>query len=297
LTLINHTSHCADLVLSFGVKAVITATASSPLGNFLIRWVATTSPLMEIIGSTMTPDFVERLIPVFSSRSHDHFTLVNPSAVMVGGRRVVCPLGCNGLLDDKKRGNGHAFHISLKCLGCQYRATYVFPRDAAIMEGDSQTIIAVPNQAYLRTPFPVPLKPLEWTKMTPSPHATSRSNTPASLPIRKAPALTDKSPSPYLIKNPLAHSSKRLRVPSPSSSGSRSSSMMASPAPTPPPPPSPLVAQEDVRPDPLEEVVEMLAPVELGPMIPRNLPRQEQSVKRMRRDSGSQVIKKKKSRN
>jgi hypothetical protein len=245
----------------------------------------------------MTPDFVERLIPVFSSRSHDHFTLVNPSPVMVGGRRAVCPHKCSGLLDDKKRGSGSSFHVSLKCLGCRYKATYSFPRDAAIMEGDSQTIFAVPNQAYLRTPFPVPVKPLDWSKMTPSSHGSSTSQALAPPPTRKTPALTDKSPSPYLTTNPLAHSSKRLGAPTPSSSSSRSSSVMTSPAPTPVSPPSPMVAREDEQPDPVEEVMEMLAPVELGPMVPRNLPRHAQGVKRVRQDTGSQVIKKKKSRN
>jgi hypothetical protein len=227
----------------------------------------------------------------------------------------VCPYKCHGLLNDRKRGAGNSFQIVLHCLGCQHKANYTFPRDATIMEGDTETIFLVPNQAYLRTPFPVPMKPLVWVKMSPPTSGASKPTTPA-------PSLTNKPLSPYLTTNPLALTKKRLRASSPSSSGSWSSSRMASPAPTPTSPfsptvgqedvepslrtaspapipvspPSPMVAQEDLQPDPVEEVTGMLGPVGLGPMIPRNLSQKDKGVKRMRKTSDSQVIKKKKSR-
>ncbi|KAF9643395.1 hypothetical protein BDM02DRAFT_3132461 [Thelephora ganbajun] len=60
--------HCAEVVLSFGVGAIVPAIVSRLLPEFIIKWVAIPLPLMDIITHTMIPKYVER--PLFKSAFH-----------------------------------------------------------------------------------------------------------------------------------------------------------------------------------------------------------------------------------
>ena len=90
-------SYYCNILLSFACRAVIPARVCGPLGELISKWVATSLPLMDIIGQTLTRPYVEDNQPVFSSQEFTgfHFTLVGSGRALVGGLQAVCPNGCN----------------------------------------------------------------------------------------------------------------------------------------------------------------------------------------------------------
>jgi len=166
-----------------------------PLGEFIAKWVATTLPLLSIIGQTMTLTYVERQGPVFSSRSFEDFTLVKSSALMVGGKALNCGHPCSAtyLSKSKKLGNGRR-RWYVTCPGCKWATSYGTPEDALISKEDASVIMKVPGADYLRTPFPVPIKVLQWfpPKTAPSTSTSSRTsaNTSATSSAHPSPPAT-----------------------------------------------------------------------------------------------------------
>lgn len=180
------------MVLSFSAKAVLPAMVCGPLGEFIAKWVATTLPLLSIVGQTMTPTYVERQGPVFSSRTFEDFTLVKSSAKMVGGKALNCGNPCSGDYSSrsKKLGSGrHRWFIT--CPGCKWTTDYKTPDDAIISKEDADLIMKVPGADYMRTPFPVPIKVLQW-----KPPKTARSTSASSRTSANISATSSANPSP-----------------------------------------------------------------------------------------------------
>lgn len=120
---------------------------------------------MTLIDNTMTPTFVDEVLPVFSSRSFDefHFTIVRPSATMVGGKRIVCQTCRNGEFTtsiDAKSGGQVRWRVD--CVGCSKRAIYRMPTAEEISEADKNTIMRFTANAYFRTRYPVPVSPIQF---------------------------------------------------------------------------------------------------------------------------------------
>ena len=265
-------SHCADLILSFSIKAVLPGLVGGPLGDFLVKWVATTSPLMEVIGSTMTKQYVDRANPVFSSRHFGHFTLVSPSPTKIGGKMVVCPNECSGMLRTSSKSTKSSQRWTLTCNQCRFRAKYSLPGDDVIEEVDQGNIMPIPGQKYLRTKYPIPMKVLKWAPVEPQTSSSTTSFATGDLPRAGDPWGLRPSPSMSTSTSP-----------SPSPSPSARVSPPITPSPTileveelsPLPGPSPL--------GPVDQMAALLSPVDLGPMIPRSRP-QGQASKRVRND-------------
>ena len=251
--------HCAELLVSFASRALLPAVAAASLPPFVNKWVATKSSVMEIIEATMTPTYINQARPVFSSRHMGHFTLVNPSPTMVGGKIVTCGgRDCCGELDSTCRGDGGTTRWTLKCLSCNRKTSYKAPRDTMIDKEDEGQIMTFEDHAYFRTPFPIPIKIMDWVFISSTP------STPSSF---------DQLRVPY-----------RHRTPSISASTSTSDSIQSSPSLAPS-----LLGVTGTSPDPPSQpaadvISDQLGPVDLGPMIPRK-PRQ-QVYKRSRKSSG-----------
>ena len=135
----------------------------------------------------------------------------------------------------------------------------------------------VPGQEYMRTTFPVPVKELHWEGAKPSSSSAS-----TTLPI-----LPTSTATPLAVGDPVKVSQPRQPRPQPSppisTPMSASSSTGTSPAIT----PSPTIGQSEIddgplpgpSDNPINSITELLAPVDLGPVIPR-VP----SFKRERKD-------------
>ncbi|KAF9784725.1 hypothetical protein BJ322DRAFT_1021413 [Thelephora terrestris] len=93
--------HTAELVLSFATSTVIPALVSSLSSLLILKWATTTLPLMDLIGHAVSPMMIEMLEPVFSGREFGHFHLAKISAIVLGGRLVVCTGNCNAGLISK----------------------------------------------------------------------------------------------------------------------------------------------------------------------------------------------------
>ncbi|KAF9643093.1 hypothetical protein BDM02DRAFT_3132661 [Thelephora ganbajun] len=130
--------HCAEVVLSFGVKAVIPALICGPLPELVLQWAATTTPLVEIIGWVFSPAYVDLWMPVFSGLDFGHFTLLNRSNFVVRGQYIRCSgEGCpTSSLESTSKAMGHG-----------------------------QKKWKIPGAEYYRTPYLVQTKRLEWFKI------------------------------------------------------------------------------------------------------------------------------------
>ncbi|KAF9642174.1 hypothetical protein BDM02DRAFT_3193751 [Thelephora ganbajun] len=165
-TLLAH--HCAEVVLSFGVKAVIPALICSPLPELILRWAATTTPLVEIIGRVFPPQYVDAWAPVFSGPDFGHFTLLNHSSFVAGGRHIRCSReSCPpSSLESTSKVIGHGQRKwKVTCTSCDRQARYKSLDDTEIQERDRESIFKVPGTEYYRTPYPVQTKVLEWSKV------------------------------------------------------------------------------------------------------------------------------------
>ena len=142
---------------------MIPAKVCSPLGEFVAKWVATTMPLLSIIGQVMTQAYIETAVPVFSSRSFKHFTLVKNGPLMVGGKKVACIGECQGGYSTKVESRSRTIvKWRVMCQVCKFYATYTLPDDSKVLEYDKEDIMPVANTTYIRTIFPIPIKRLEW---------------------------------------------------------------------------------------------------------------------------------------
>lgn len=154
-----------------------------PLGEFIAKWAATTLPLLSVIGQTMTTTYVERQGPVFSSRTFEDFTLVKSSAQMVGGKALNCGNRCAGNYSSRSKKLGkERRRWFITCSGCKWTTSYKTPDDALISKEDEDLIMKVPGADYMRTPFPIPIKVLQWMppKTVPSTSASSHTSANAS---------------------------------------------------------------------------------------------------------------------
>ena len=193
-------SYCSNLLLSFARRAVVPAKVCGPLGELISKWVATTLPLMDIIGQTLTRSLVE-----FSSREFTgfHFTLVGSSRALVGGLQVVCSNGCgeqiasgsNAAQVDGKPARKYRF----SCTKCGFIAKAKI-RDGEVPECYRDVIIKVPGVEYTWTQFPIPVRPLEWRARGPS------ANSPAGVfnSAEEPPVIImeEVSPAPLIVPPP-----------------------------------------------------------------------------------------------
>ena len=168
-----HPSYYCNVLLSFACRAVIPARVCGPLGELISKWVATSLPLMEIIGQTLTRPYVEDNRPVFSSREFPgfHFTLVGSGRALVGGLQAVCPNGCNEEIassSNSARVDGKsARKYRFTCTKCGFIAKTKIC-NGEVPDYYRAMVMKVPGAEYTRTRFPVPVRPLEWRKKGPS---------------------------------------------------------------------------------------------------------------------------------
>lgn len=212
--------HTAELIISFAISAVVPVSLSGVIGQLLLKWIASTMPVMEIIGQTITPDFVESNHPVFSSRDWGHFTLANHSAVLIGGRQVTCVNGCNDKLRaSRKKVSNRSAKWTVTCPGCKFQATYREPEDRQIEDRDKGKVLHVPHQSkYMRTPYPIERKTLQWKRTTqgsnPNPSLPPVDRTSGTRPLamlQPPPATVSRVRS----EGSLSSTTKRSRAPSP----------------------------------------------------------------------------------
>jgi hypothetical protein len=152
------------MVVSFNKKAVLPAVVMAALGKFVVRWAATTQPLVAIIGATMTSDYIQQARPVFSGPRIGHFTLVADSRTVMGGMRAVCTYQCGGMVGsiETRRHGGMEIHRTFNCIVCKSYASCVLPRDYKVLHQGRRDIEAIPDQRYWKTAYPLPVMPLKW---------------------------------------------------------------------------------------------------------------------------------------
>ena len=155
--------HCGELVISFGVNAVIPARISGPLGEFVHQWVGTMAPLTDIIHRTMTPAYVSNNAPVFSSREFDHFTVVVSDPLTVAGHLVRCINGCNTTLGVSSKALGYTRRrYKIQCPGCRFLAVYFSPDvEQQVSKEERSKVKKIGSLGYW-APYPVQTLPLEW---------------------------------------------------------------------------------------------------------------------------------------
>lgn len=189
----------ADVVVSFGIRAVLPPEVSTTLANFVGKWVISTLPLMNVISQAMDTFHIDQCSPVFSSRKFDgyHFTLVNPSTLCVGGEQILCQNRCSCSLSASSKRTGKAGRKKWRiiCSKCSFQTSYFWPEDASVKGREKDGIFMVPGVSYLRTRFPIPVKALEWRKKK-SPVKALEGRKKKSPDIRPPPASPSPSPSP-----------------------------------------------------------------------------------------------------
>lgn len=150
--------------MSFATPAVVPVMALGPLPDLITKWIGNTSGLMQIISETLTPNYIQTVIPVFSGKGFGHFTLVNPSALIVGGRQVCCDRCKTENLVPEQENTGPTSRWIIVCNACDRQTSHEFQweEDLIIDERDKDAITQVPGVKFLRTPYPVPLSRLVW---------------------------------------------------------------------------------------------------------------------------------------
>lgn len=172
--------HCGELVVSFGIKAVIPAKICGPLGEFVHLWVGTTQPLLDTIHQTMTSAYVTCNVPVFSSHEYGHFTVVASDTTTVAGRVIRCVNRCPITLSGSSTtlGNGR-LKWRIKCNTCTFFATYALPDTISqILQEDIDPVERIGTWGYW-TSYPVKTHVLEW-KQSQSANETVRPVRPRS---------------------------------------------------------------------------------------------------------------------
>jgi hypothetical protein len=153
--------HCAEVVLSFGISAVVPALVAPPLPELLTKWAATLTPLLDIIGRMLSRSYIDQHIPVFSSAQSGHFTLVSKSCTVLEGCRIECDRCAPNNLHSTSSKVGNRLKWTIVCRICQRRVKYAHPPNEPVVRREG--ICDVPhNDHYLRTPYPVPRADLDW---------------------------------------------------------------------------------------------------------------------------------------
>ena len=176
-------------MISFGIPALTPSLVAGYMGHLVQHWVATLTPLPIIMGQVFSDNFVDTYYPVVSSREAGHFTVVRPSNFTIGGRRIVCHNRCSQRLSSKaltRSGGKKKWEIT--CPECQHRASYTDPDDLGIEERDKNDILKIPGAKFLRTPYPIPTKYLNWKKVEPPPQMPPKMLAPP-LPLRPVKSL------------------------------------------------------------------------------------------------------------
>lgn len=210
--------HTADLVISFGIRAFLPMTVVGGIGLLVQKWAATAIPLANLIGQTITAEYVTAYHPVFSCRDFGHFTLVVPSNLVIGGRRISCVNGC---ADKPSTSSSKVTNRSKKwrvvCPKCNYRTSFKDPADLNIEEGDKDKVFKIPGQPYLRAPYPLERKCLSWVPQnttTPAPATVTGG-------LAQQPGASQPPPqASTVVRSHYPRKSKRSREPSPSKSSS-----------------------------------------------------------------------------
>jgi len=231
----------AEVVLSFGTETVLSGHVCNPVGDLLVRWVATLSPLLEVIGAVLSAEFVEKWAPVFSGKTTEDFTLVVASALVVGGRVITCVNSCGAVLSTALRrppkGKGQS-RWKIVCDACGSSASYR-PDNSQIEGRDRGVIIPVPgNKSMFRTPYPPLRKNLDWKKITqpampPSEPTLSLLPVPSSVPLHPPAPLP--SPPPVVSPPPpptTSHPGPSSGPPQPPPTGSGQDSLWSKLRPT-----------------------------------------------------------------
>ena len=114
--------HCAEVILSFAVTGATRRVLTGPLSSLVTKWVTMPLPLMDVIGQTITGDYIWDCCPVFSSSEFGHFTLVNKSILVVGRRRIECGT-CEvpQVPSTACRHAGSKHEWSITCKSCNHR--------------------------------------------------------------------------------------------------------------------------------------------------------------------------------
>jgi len=139
-------------------------TAVGTIGTLLQAWLASAMPLIEIIGQTISPAFIDSHRPVFSGRTFGHFTLVQRSPLVIGGRQISCLSGCVDKLNTShKVVSKSSSKWRIVCPRCKWSTSYTVPKDTGVEDQDRGKVLDIPHQAaYIRTPYPVEKKTLIW---------------------------------------------------------------------------------------------------------------------------------------
>ena len=163
--------HCGELVVSFGVDAVIPAKISGPLGEFVHHWVGTLQPLVEIVHQTMTSAYISSNIPVFSSREFGHFTVATSDNFTIVGHVVRCVNRCPSTLSASSKSLGRSQTRKkwrIQCNGCKYVASYIFPDvQKQVAQEEASKVKKIGSLGYW-TPYPVKTLVLNWRPKEPA---------------------------------------------------------------------------------------------------------------------------------
>jgi hypothetical protein len=165
--------------MSFGVSSVIPYMVSDPLPAIINRWVATPLQLEDIISQTMTWQYAQSHVPVFSSKDWGHFTIIHNSLFVLGGRKVSCDTCFESRLSSTskrlKDGSG-AKKWTIECSGCKRITIYKLPDADFIRDEDAGLIRPIPGTSMVRVPYPVPRASVEWRDRRRAPALTSGSD-------------------------------------------------------------------------------------------------------------------------
>jgi len=158
-----------DFILSFASDDQEPAERIGQLPILFTKLLTTTTPVGELVGLYMPPQYLKKHQPVFSSKTFHHVTFVEPSATFPGGRQLVCPDKCNEFLKVriiKKNGVRKGAHVT--CSGCRRRVKVPLPPVGYTIT--MKEILQVPGYRLVQTPYPIPIATdLRWS----SPNTTT----------------------------------------------------------------------------------------------------------------------------
>jgi hypothetical protein len=162
--------------MSFGVSSVIPYMVSDPLPAIINRWVATPLQLEDIISQTMTWQYAQSHVPVFSSKDWGHFTIIHNSLFVLGGRKVSCDTCFESRLSSKakrlKDGSGGK-KWTIECSGCRRITIYKLPDADVVRDEDVGLVRPIAGTLMLRVPYPVPRALVVWRDKQRAPALTS----------------------------------------------------------------------------------------------------------------------------
>ena len=159
LVLTHSLSHDAEAVLSLANTSTVVGDVASPVAEFLMAWIQTSSDYDTLFAKVLCDDWAREHKPVLSTGPNSHTLYTGYDPTEPGGLLALCHWGC-GRENQSVSSSGPRLDIKINCRECRSNCTFPRPKK------DQST--ALGSRSLVKTPYPQGQLPTQWVYDDPS---------------------------------------------------------------------------------------------------------------------------------